>query len=198
MSNMQHIRPPRAIVTVAAENGAILGLYLILLAVFTGLSASFGLATLLVWAGSIYLPFYVYKLMRSHHAETGFSLSLPELWSQALMSFMLASLLQTVAVYVLLRFVVPGFIASQIQFSIDTFEAMGTPQGDMWADHLKNMRSLSGVPSALDTASGLIVFNIFCGAIIGFADALILYTRYLSTARRERWQRMHGGSQTPR
>jgi len=195
---MQNIRPPRAIITVAGENGAILGLYLILLAVFTGLSSSFGLATLLVWAGSLYLPFYLYKLMRSHHAETGFSLSLAELWAQALMSFLLGALLQAAAVYVLLRFVSPGFVASQIQLAIDTFEAMGTAEGDIWAETLTNIRSANGLPSAADVAANLIVFNIFCGAAIGLVDSIILHARYRSAARRERWHRTHGGSQTPR
>ncbi len=198
MDSMQHIRPPRAIITVAAENGAILGLYLILLAVFTGLSASFGLATLLVWAGTIYLPFYVYKLMRAHHAEAGFSLSMAELWAQALMSFLLGALLQAVAVYVLLRFVAPDFVASQMEQAIETFRATGTPEGEMWADTLANIRSANGLPSAADVAANLIVFNIFCGAAIGLVDSIILHARYRSAARRERWQRMHGDSQTPR
>lgn len=197
MNSMQHMRPPRAIITVAAENGAILGLYLILLAVFTGLSSSFGLATLLVWGGSLYLPFYLYKLMRSHYAETGFSLSLAELWAQALMSFMLGSLLQAVAAYVLLRFVAPDFMATQMQTAIDTFRAIGTPAGDMYAETIENVRKIAGVPSATDVAGELIVFNIFCGASIGLVDSIILHARYRSAARRERWQRNNGDSQTP-
>ena len=197
MITPQHNKPARAIVNVAAENGAVLGLYLILLAVFTGLSSSFGLASLLVWAGSIYLHFYLYRQMRAHHAESGFSLSLAELWAQALMSFLLAALLQAVAVYVLLKFVAPDFVASQMQLAIDTFAATGTPEGDIWAKTLTDLRKANGVPSAADVVSNLIVFNILCGAFMGFCDALILHARYRSTKRRQQYMQSHPGSQTP-
>ncbi len=191
MNSMQHTRPPRAIITVAAENGAILGLYLILLAIFTGLGSSFGLATLLVWAGSIYLPFFLYRLMHAHYREAGYTLSLAELWAQGLMSFLLGSLLQAAAVYVLLRFVAPDFMASQMQLAIDTFRTLGSPQGEALATQIETVRSTLGVPTAADIAANLIVFNILCGAVIGLANAIILTVRHRSRGRRG------NGSQTP-
>lgn len=191
MNSMQHTRPPKAIITVAAENGAILGLYLILLAIFTGLGSSFGLATLLVWAGSIYLPFFLYRLMHAHYREGGYTLSLAELWAQGLMSFLLGSLLQAAAVYVLLRFVAPDFMASQMQLAIDTFRTLGSPQGEALATQIETVRSTLGVPTAADIAANLIVFNILCGAVIGLANAIILTVRHRSRANRD------NGSQTP-
>lgn len=191
MNSMQHTRPPRAIITVAAENGAILGLYLILLAIFTGLGSSFGLATLLVWAGSIYLPFFLYRLMHAHYREAGYTLSLAELWAQGLMSFLLGSLLQAAAVYVLLRFVAPDFMASQMQIAVDTFRALGSPQGEALATQIETVRSTLGVPTAADIAANLIVFNILCGAVIGLANAIILTVRHRSRANRD------NSSQTP-
>lgn len=193
--NTNPVQPPRPIISVAAENGAMLGLYLILLAVFTGLSSGFAAATLLVWAGTIGLPFYLYRLMRTHYAETGFSVSTVELWSQAVLSFMLGSLLQAAAVYVLLRFVAPGFMAEQLQTAIEAFEALGTPTGDMYAHVLSEQRATFGVPTAAQIAANLILFNTLCGAVLGLADAIILRARYSSPERRRRFG---GGTQTPR
>lgn len=192
--NNSPVRPPRPIITVAAENGATLGLYLILLAVFSGLSSKFALATLLVWVGTIGLPFYLYRLMRSHYVETGFGLSVVELWSQAVLSFMLGSLLQAVAVYVLLRFAAPNFMAEQLQTAIDIFESLGTPTGDNYARALVEHRATFGVPTASQMAANLILLNTFCGAVLGLADAIILYARYRSPERR---QRAGSGPQTP-
>lgn len=169
--------PPRAIVSVAGDNGAYLGLYLILLAVFSGLSQSFGLATFLVWAGSVYLPFFLYRLLKNHYVSSGYRLSALEIWANALLSWLLGALLQAVAVYVLLRWAVPDFVASQMQTAIDTFRSIGTPEGDMWAEKLENLRAVAGIPTASDVASNLIVFNILCGAIVGFVDAVVLKLR---------------------
>lgn len=184
-------RPSRALAAIAAEDGTILGLYLVLLAVFTGLSAHFALATALVWAGSLYLPFYIYALLRRSHAEASFGLTVPELWSQALMGFILGSMLQALAVYVLLRFAVPNFIADQIASTIATLDALGTPEATALSQTLVELRQTNGIPAATDVVANLIVFNTFAGAVMGLADAIILKARYMNHARRARFTSSH-------
>lgn len=191
MDNMHTAQPPRPIVNVAAENGAILGLYLIMLALMTGAGTTYGIATLAVWLASAYLPVFLYTQMRRHYAEARWQLSVAELWSQALMSFVLGALIQAVAVYILLRFISPSFIATQVQTAIDTFKALQTPEGDAWAATLERIRANNGTPTAADVTANLIVFNTLCGAVLGLVDSVILAMRYRSPQRRQQYDDSH-------
>jgi hypothetical protein len=191
MNTTPPAQPPRTLAAVAAENGLSLGAYLIVLALLSGLGAAFGPATLLVWAGSIGLPFFFYTLLRRNYAEAGFASSTVELWAQSLMSFFLAAMLQAVAVYCALRFVAPDFISSQVDTAIAAFESTGTPEGDMWASSLRNIITETGLPTPVDVTANLIVFNIFCGAVIGLVDSIVLRARYASTDRRARYTESH-------
>ena len=182
MNTTPPAQPPRTLAAVAAENGLSLGAYLIVLALLSGLSAAFGPATLLVWAGSIGLPFFFYTLLRRNYAE---------LWAQSLMSFFLAAMLQAVAVYCALRFIAPDFISSQVDTAIAAFESTGTPEGDMWASTLRNIITETGLPTPVDVTANLIVFNIFCGAVIGLVDSIVLRARYASAERRARYTESH-------
>ena len=187
MNTTPPAQPPRTLAAVAAENGLSLGAYLIVLALLSGLSAAFGPATLLVWAGSIGLPFFFYTLLRRNYAEAGFASSTVELWAQSLMSFFLAAMLQAVAVYCAL----PDFISSQVDTAIAAFESTGTPEGDMWASSLRNIITETGLPTPVDVTANLIVFNIFCGAVIGLVDSIVLRARYASADRRARYTESH-------
>ena len=155
MNTTPPAQPPRTLAAVAAENGLSLGAYLIVLALLSGLSAAFGPATLLVWAGSIGLPFFFYTLLRRNYAEAGFASSTVELWAQSLMSFFLAAMLQAVAVYCALRFIAPDFISSQVDTAIAAFESTGTPEGDMWASTLRNIITETGLPTPVDVTANL-------------------------------------------
>lgn len=60
----------------------------------------------------------------------------------------LGSLMPAAVAYLLLKFMFPDFIASQMQATIDTFTAMGTPEGEQWASTLENIRSRGAMPGA--------------------------------------------------
>lgn len=191
MSTPVPVHPPRSLAAAAAENGVSLGAYLILLALLSGLGSWAGIATLLVWAGSVGLPFFFYTLLRRNYAEASFTSGLAELWAQSLMSFVLASMLQAAVVYCVLRFMVPDFISSQIETAIANLESTGTPEGEIWASSFRRIIDETGVPTPVDVVANLIVFNVLCGAIIGLADSIVLRVRYASAERRARYTESH-------
>ncbi len=183
---MPSLPPPRSIIQRSAENGLLIGAFLTALAVFTGLGTTSGIFGFLVWAGSIFLLFFVYALLRRSYAENSFQLGLPELWAETLAMFFFGAAIQAVVIYLLLRFVAPGFVGEQLQTAVDTFRSTGTPEGDQWAQTIENIRKHNGVPSATEVVSQTLIFNIFCGFVIGFVEAVTVKVRYSSQPRRER------------
>lgn len=175
----------------AGQNGVYLGIFLILLAVFSGLGMSFQAATLMVWAGSIYLPFFLYRLLLRNQADSGFTRNPTELWALGICSFMFAALLQAAAVYAVLRFIVPTFIAEQINAAIDMCRQVGTAEGDNLAESLKGVVEAAGYPTPADVAGNLIVFNVFVSAILSLIVSLVIQTRYRTVDRREAYMRRH-------
>ncbi len=191
MNNITPSRPSMPLLQSAGQNGIYLGIYLILLAVFAGLGMSFQAATLMVWAGSIYLPFFLYRLLLRNQADSGFKRNPTELWSLGICSFMFAALLQAVVVYAVLRFVVPTFIAEQINASIAMCRELGSPEGENLADNLQAVIDATGYPTPVSVASNLIVFNIFISAILSLIVSLAIQIRYRSVDRREAYMRRH-------
>ena len=100
-------QPGRPVLQRAAETGLYLGGYLSLLALATGLSQSAPAASLLVWAGSIALPFALYVLLRRSLAERDFSATFSEVWLEGIASFFFGSMIQAVIIYLGLRFLAP-------------------------------------------------------------------------------------------
>ena len=66
--------PPEPITTRAAHNGLYVSLYLSMLVVAMGFSLSFPPAALLIWIGSLGLPFFLYRILsRSNRVAGGLS-----------------------------------------------------------------------------------------------------------------------------
>lgn len=186
MNQSHPFGPPRSILQRASENGLFVGLYLIGLAVLMGLGTSYGTAGMALWVCSLYLPFFLYFLLRRSYAESNFSLGIPELWAETLAMFFFGAVIQAVVIYVLLRFVAPGFISAQLDTGLETFRSLNTPEGDRFAEILEAYRKQNGDPTAVQVVSNTIVMNIFCGFIIGLIDSVIVKIRYSSADRRER------------
>lgn len=169
--------PPRPITARAAENGLRIGGYLCVLVLATGLASVFPASALVVWGGSIGLPFYLYRLLNRSHS-TDVRPGLPELWAEGIASFFLGSLLPALLTYVLLRFVAPGFIAGTFAEAAVAFESLGTPQGDHWAEVMRDLLESKRIPTAADAAAQLISFNIIAGTALSLPAALIVKLRH--------------------
>ena len=168
--------PPRPITARAAENGLWVGLYICVLVLATGLSATVSPAAFVVWAGTIGMPFFIYRLVyksfKAHETPLGF----PELWAEGIASFFLGTLLPALLTYVALKFLVPDFISSTFATAEGVFRSIRTPEGDMWADTIAKIRS-SHLPTPADVTAQLISFNIIAGTAISFFVALAIKIR---------------------
>ena len=184
-------QPGRPVLQRAAETGLYLGGYLSLLALATGLSQSAPAASLLVWAGSIALPFALYVLLRRSLAERDFSATFTEVWLEGIASFFFGSMIQAVIIYLGLRFLAPHYLLNSVEMAIDYFNQMGTPAGDQWARTLTDIREHNGIPTAVDVVSQIISMNLIGGTFITLIDASILKARYSSEARRQAWRNRH-------
>ncbi len=170
--------PPRPISARAAENGLVISISICVLLILAGGATVYPMLSLFLWAGSLAMPVVLYRLMRRSYLGCGCSMSFVEVWAEGIASFFLGSLLPAVVAYLLLKFAFPDFIAHQYQQTIDTFAAMGTPEGDQWAATLQNIRSHGSLPGASDVAANIISFNIIVGTAIALFDTLVLRSRH--------------------
>lgn len=166
--------PPRPITVRAAENGLFISIYIIVLMLSAAASCSFPPASLVVWVGSLALPVVLYKLLMRNYRAGECSGSFPEVWAEGIASFFLGSLMPALVAYALLRYVAPDFIAAQYQVAIDSFQALGTADGERMARTLIDLRSRMPLPTAVDVAAQLISFNIVVGTALSLLAAVFI------------------------
>ena len=166
MSPLPPPPPPRAITARAAENGLIISGCICLLLFLCGLTSVFSPASLLLWAGSLAMPVVIYRILARSYCRAHCSLGFAELWAEGIASFFLGSLVPAMVTYLLLRFAFPDFVPDQIDRTIEAFKALGTPEGDQWAQTLTDIRTKAPMPTAADIAANLISFNIVVGTAL--------------------------------
>lgn len=168
--------PPimRPITARAADNGIYIGVYLCVLVLAIGFSATVPLAGLLLWGGSLFLPVFMYRLLRKSNISANGGLGFAELWAEGIASFSLGTLFPALLVYGLLRFVAPTFIADTLAGAVEYFEAQGTAEWDAWAENLRGILAGSRMPTAVDVAARLISFNIVVGTVLSMVTAVIV------------------------
>ena len=79
--------PQRPILTRAAENGVRLGTVISVMVLSMGLATVFQPLVLLLWGGTIAMPFITYRMLRRSAVTAGGSLSFPEIWAEGIASF---------------------------------------------------------------------------------------------------------------
>ena len=178
----------------AANSGIFIGAYISVLVIASGLNMTgMPMAAIVVWAGSLYLPFFVYRLLRASNAECGFELGFAELWAEGIASFFLGSLVPALLTYLGLRFAAPDLISNIFEQCISTFRAMGAPEWDAWAQSLEHIRDKAGLPTPADVTAQIISFNLMAGMAVSFITAAWLKVRYASPERRRRYlESRHG------
>ena len=165
---------PRKIFNRAGNDGIIVGAYLSGLALMTGFSVKVGLFSILVWVFSLYLPFFVYRLISRGYKADGYRSRFSDLWAQGISTFFFASIILAAVVYVCLRFIAPHFIADQFAAAMALFNQTGTPEGMEIAETLKRVSETNSLPTASDVSMEMIVFNLLVGTVISLFCAAIL------------------------
>lgn len=182
---------PRSSLGNAAENGLWLGIYLSALAILTATSLHFSPASLLVWGGSIYLPFFFYRLQLKCYATSEFRLSFISLWSQGIAIFMFASLILAVVCYLGLRFIVPDLIVQSWNQSMEVLAANPSAEVRQLVNEMNAMIEQTGFPGPVDIAAQMISTNIIGGSILALITSAILSSRYSSESRRREYFSRH-------
>ena len=183
----QRKRPPRTLVQRATSWGLPLGLYLIGLALLCGTSMSSAVAGLLIWVGTIYFPFYLYKLLRQGYAETDFRSGMAEIWAEGIASIFLGSAIQALFIYVALRYIDPGFIATVWQTTIDTLKAQPGNEFDAMVAAFERVQRIGALPSPVDVMVQVMTMNLMGGTILSLIEAALIVSRYSDAGRRERY-----------
>lgn len=180
-----------SLMSMAGRNGLWLGLYLTVLAYLTAFSVHSPLAGMAVWAGSIYLPFFLYRLQRTCYGRAHFNMTFMALWAMGMASFAFGACILALTVYVGLRWLAPDFVADCINQALDTLRAMNTADADALIDNVNRTIEQTGMPGPADVAAQMISMNIIGGALISVFTSAILYTRYSNPARRRKWFDSH-------
>ena len=163
--------PCRPITTRAAENGLYLGLCIGVLMTMCGVMVYFPMASLFVWAGSLAMPFILYRMLSGSNRECGGRLSFAEVWAEGIASFFLGSLIPAAAAYLLLRYAFPDLIRLQMQTSIDALANIDSPWAHQYHTALEQMQAKMLVPGPADIAANIISFNIVAGTLLSLMVA---------------------------
>lgn len=177
--------PPRPILARAGESGLVIGLYICALAVCTAFSPYSGIAVVLVWFGSLAMPFVLYRLIRKSNMSAGYSLGFPELWAEGIGTFFFGTLIPAAFVYAWLRFVSPEYISNTVAFTIQTLREVPDQQYADMANLLSDIYSKK-MPTAADVTANLISFNIIVGTVMSLIVAVFVKTASI----RRRMQRV--------
>lgn len=184
MENNHPYPPSRSIAARAADGGVVMGGLIMVLALGTGFTPVWPLASVFVWTGTIAVPFVLYFLLRRSYIQSGYSESIIELWAEGIAIFFFGSLVPALVVYLLLKYVQPDFIANQVNFSIQLLHEQGTAQAEALAESLTMILERGGLPSAAQVAAQLIAFNMFIGMFLSLLEAAMLALYYKNPVRR--------------
>lgn len=177
MTSIPPVAPnPRPILARASENGLWLSIYITVLALSLGVSASFVPAQLIVWAGSAAMPFFLFRLLRRSAIEDG-NISFVELWAEGISSFFLGTLIPALVVYVCLRFVAPTFVLDTFNDTVEQLIAVGTPEAMSLVEMISELISKGMVPTAVDVVAELISFNFIIGTFMSLFIAALVKLR---------------------
>lgn len=181
MDERKIIEPPKSVLTRAAENGAVLNLYISVLVLALGFGVVYPVASLALWAGSLALPVLVYRMLRRSQMQSDGALSFAEVWAEGIATFLLGSLVPALLAYVMLRFVAPTFLGDVFTQAVDMLRQQGTARAAEMADVMAAAMKKQ-MPTPLDVASQIISFNIIVGTFLSLVLAVIVKTRPLRRA----------------
>ena len=166
-------KPSQPIHTRAARNGLYMSMYISVLVVATGLSLHYLAATLIVWVGTLAMPFFLYRMLRRSLVATTGNLSFAELWAEGIATFLLGSLIPALVAYAGIRFCMPDFLHQTLQHAIQSLGEQDAGNSAMLIDIFEQQLKMPA-PSAVDVASQLISFNIVIRTILSMLVAIFV------------------------
>lgn len=189
MSDNKTGRPLRNLVQRAAGTGLVMGVYLTVMAVLTGIMQSVPVASIVVWAMTLGTPVVLYFLLRRSYAEADFRAPFSEMWTEGIAVFFLGAAIQGVVIYLGLRYLVPDYIADSMNTTLEVLSGQNTEAAAQLAANLQRLKEMNVLPSAADVTAQIMSMNIILGAFLSLIDCSVLFSRYRSETRRERYRR---------
>lgn len=181
--------PGRSLLQRAGARGLSMGLYLIGLALLWALSLKSVFAAFLWLGGSLYFPFYMYKLLVSGSAETSFRASFAELWAEGIATLFFGSALQAAFIYIGLKYIDPGLIQRIVAEAIASLQTV--PDNAELLAAFTDVGRLQARLAPLDVMMQVATLNLICGSVLSFGEAFMVVVRYRDPERCRRYLSKH-------
>ncbi len=169
---------PRSVYSYAAESGAVMGLYLCLIASCFLFSRHADILSVLIFPLLAGVPFLLARGMKRMSREVEAYAGVTPMWLMGIYTFIFASLIATLFTTAILLFVEQGLLYNMIQSGIEELKAHNANGSFTRHIELGNMAIEKHlIPTPLDFSLTMAWSTSFAGSIISLATAWILTRR---------------------
>lgn len=160
-----------------ADTGLYFGLYLTALFFTMAYSVNVPFLSLLSFLLMLGVPVFIYKCLRSYYCRLRGHVIFSGLWMYGIMIFLCGSLISAALSVIYMKWISPGFMAAQMQTSLDILEASPMPQAHETAETVRLMRDNGMLPGPVEVALRIVSFNVFTGSMLSALMALLARAR---------------------
>jgi len=149
-----------------ADDGFIFGLYLTALIFASVFSAQVPLLGLLSFGLAVAVPAVVYRMMARYDRAMGKAGAFAVNWMHGVVIFVCGALISGALLTVYMRWIDPGFIASQMRHLADLEGEFPGSAIDYSAELAGQMLAANFLPSAISVAAELMMLTVFTGSCL--------------------------------
>ncbi|MCM1518877.1 MAG: DUF4199 domain-containing protein [Pseudoflavonifractor sp.] len=160
-----------------ADTGLYFGLYLTVLFFTMAYSINVPVLSVVSFVLMLGVPVFIYACLRSYYCRLRGHVIFSGLWMYGIMIFLCGSLISAAVSVIYMKWISPGFMATQMQTSLDILEASTMPEAQETAKTIKLMRDSGMLPGPAETALRIVSFNVFTGSMLSALMALLARAR---------------------
>ena len=172
----------KSIYKIGAEDGALMGVYFVVMFMCNVYAATVPVLGLLGLAMFIGTPFAVWFMVNRTRVANQRYRFFSAYWMHGIMIFVCASLILGMALYLYLRFVNPTYLHETMCQSAEVFAATDSPDAQEWATMMRRLAD-SGQPTPIVFAFSAIWLTAFTGSVLSLFIALVAKLLPLSMRR---------------
>lgn len=169
---------PKTIFRRAADEGAVMGGYFILLFAALVSSPTSMLMQAIALGMIAATPFVAYRMIRKTFVTYGKMLTFSAIWLEGILMFICGSILLAFGSFIFFRFISPSFISGQILLMADTYSASDSQSLREIADTFRKMIDLHMIPRPIEVSMSLAWLGSFSGSVVSFIIAGIVKARH--------------------
>lgn len=167
---------PKTYLQIASEWGVILGVAACVAVFATLFSIYKPVMMLLAIAGYVAVPVIAWRMLKSTALRTPQMPTASVLWRTGTLAFTAGALIAALAVFIVFKWVDPGFIGRLFDDVMKMYDALGTADAAGKAESLRQMMA-SGLPSPAQMAMQIFVFMVLSGSVLSIIVSAILRRR---------------------